>query len=89
LRSLTANWHGGSGGRNGQVHGPKELRHVCALLLIASGASDVQVANQMGHRRVETTKNIHGHLFSQDRAFLIKTLNDAVSRLYVEEEEAA
>ncbi|MGO9080946.1 MAG: tyrosine-type recombinase/integrase [Streptosporangiaceae bacterium] len=35
-----------------------ELRHVCASLLIASGASDMQVAHQMGHSRVETTKNI-------------------------------
>jgi hypothetical protein len=43
----------------------------------------------MGHRRVETTKNIYGRLFSQDRAFLLKALNDAVSRLYVEEEAAA
>jgi integrase len=37
-----------------------ELRHVCASLLIASGATDMQVAHQMGHSRVETTKNIYG-----------------------------
>lgn len=43
-----------------------ELRHVCASLLIASGASDVQVAAQMGHSRIETTKNIYGHLFAED-----------------------
>lgn len=36
---------------------------LCASLLIASGASDVQVAAEMGHSRVETTKNIYGHLF--------------------------
>ena len=35
-----------------------ELRHVCASLLIASGATDMQVTNQMGHRKIETTKNI-------------------------------
>jgi integrase len=63
-----------------------ELRHVCASLLIASGATDMQVANQMGHSRVETTKNIYGHLFAQDRAFLLKAINQAVSRLYVHEE---
>jgi integrase len=28
--------------------------------MIASGASDVQVANQMGHSKVETTKNVYG-----------------------------
>ncbi len=69
-----------------------ELRHVCASLMIASGASDMQVANQMGHSRVETTKNIYGHLFAQDRAFILDAINQAVSRLYVHEggeEEAA
>jgi len=35
---------------------------VCASLLIASGASDMQVAHQMGHSKIETTKNIYGHL---------------------------
>jgi integrase len=62
-----------------------DLRHVCASLLIASGASDIQVANQMGHGRIETTKNIYGHLFAQDRAFILKTINQAVSRLHVHE----
>ena len=62
-----------------------ELRHVCASLLIASGASDVQVANQMGHRKIETTKNIYGHLFAQDRKLILNAINQAVSRLYVEE----
>ena len=69
-----------------------ELRHVCASLMIASGASDIQVANQMGHSRIETTKNIYGHLFAQDRTFILKAINQAVSRLYVHEpadEEAA
>jgi integrase len=63
-----------------------ELRHVCASLLIASGATDMQVTNQMGHRKIETTKNIYGHLFAQDRAFILKAMNQAVSRLYVQEE---
>jgi integrase len=60
--------------------------------MIASGASDMQVANQMGHSRVETTKNIYGHLFAQDRAFILSAINQAVSRLHVHEggeEEAA
>jgi integrase len=49
-------------------HTAHELRHVCASLLIASGATDMQVANQMDHSKIETTKNIYGHLFAQDRA---------------------
>jgi integrase len=63
-----------------------ELRHVCASLLIASGASDVQIAAQMGHSRTETTKNIYGHLFAQDRQEILKAMNDAVSRLTVYED---
>jgi len=62
-----------------------ELRHVCASLLIASGASDIQVAHQMGHSRIETTKNIYGHLFAQDRSAILDAMNQAVSRLYAYE----
>jgi integrase len=65
-----------------------ELRHVCASLLIASGATDMQVTTQMGHRRIETTKNIYGHLFAQDRGAILTAMNQAVSRLYVQEETA-
>ncbi|HEY6793942.1 MAG TPA: site-specific integrase [Kineosporiaceae bacterium] len=63
-----------------------ELRHVCASLLIASGAADYQVAAQMGHSRVETTKNIYGHLFAQDRQEILNAMNAAVSRLTAYEE---
>jgi integrase len=62
-----------------------ELRHVCASLMIASGASDMKVAYQMGQSRVETTKNIYGHLFAQDRADVLKAMNQAVSRLHAYE----
>jgi integrase len=56
---------------------------VCASLLIASGASDMQVARQMGHSKIETTKNIYGHLLAQDRASILDAMNQAVSRLHV------
>jgi len=62
-----------------------EVRHVCASLLIASGASDMQVAYQMGHTKIETTKNIYGHLFASDRAEILGAMNQAVSRLYAYE----
>ena len=65
-----------------------ELRHVCASLLIASGATDMQVCRQMGHSKVETTKNIYGHLFAQDQAFILKAMNQAVTRLYVQDDDA-
>jgi integrase len=63
------------------------MRHVCASLLIASGASDVQVAHQMGHSKIETTKNIYGHLFAQDRPLILDAMKQAVSRLYAYENE--
>ncbi len=73
--------------KDGQIsYTAHELRHVCASLLIASGAADMQVANQMGHSKIETTKNIYGHLFAQDRAFILKAINQAVSRLHVHED---
>jgi hypothetical protein len=50
-------------------------------------ASDVQVAHQMGHGKIETTKNIYGHLFAQDRALILDAMNQAVSRLYAYENE--
>ena len=37
----------------------------------------------IGHSRIETTKNIYGHLFAQDRAFILKAINQPVSRLHV------
>jgi integrase len=64
-----------------------ELRHVCASLLIASGASDMQVAHQMGHSKIERAKNIYGHLFVQDRASILDARNQAVSRLYAYESQ--
>jgi hypothetical protein len=39
----------------------------------------------VGHRKIETTKNIYGQLFAQDRKLILKAINQAVSRLYVEE----
>jgi len=35
--------------------------------MIASGSTDLWVARQMGHSKVETTKSIYGHLFARDR----------------------
>jgi hypothetical protein len=35
--------------------------------------------------KIETTKNIYGRLFAQDRAFILKAINQAVSRLQVHE----
>ena len=41
----------------------------------------------MGHSRIETAKNIYGHLFAQDRALILDAINQAVSRLYAYESQ--
>ena len=41
----------------------------------------------MGHSKIETTTNIYGHLFAQDRAFILDAMNQAVSRLHVYDSE--
>ena len=64
---------------------PRTSCGTCAPRCSASGASDVQVAHQIGHSKIETTKNIYGHLFAQDRALIMAAMNQAVSRLYVYE----
>ena|SRR5262249_31937423 len=53
---------------------------------IASGASGTRLAHQVGYSRIETTKNIYGHLFSQARAFVLEAMNLAVRRLYAYED---
>jgi integrase len=45
----------------------------------------VSYTAQMGHSKIETTMNIYGHLFAQDRALLLDAVNQAVSRLYAYE----
>jgi hypothetical protein len=41
----------------------------------------VQVAHQMGHSKIETTKNIYGHLFAQDRALIRDAMNQGTMQL--------
>ena len=36
----------------------------------------------MGHAKIETTKNIYGHLFAQDRALIAKAMSQTISRLH-------
>jgi hypothetical protein len=40
----------------------------------------------MGHSKIETMKNVYGHLFAQDRAFILQAMNQAASRLYVQDD---
>jgi hypothetical protein len=38
-----------------------------------------------GHSKIETTKNIYGHLFAWDRTAILDAMNQAVSRLHANE----
>jgi hypothetical protein len=40
----------------------------------------------MGRSKIETTKTIYGHLFAQDQASILKAMNQAVTRLYVQDD---
>lgn len=63
-----------------------ELRHVCASMLIASGANIETVREQMGHERVSTTQGVYRHALKLDRSKLAGRLSRAVTELYAESE---
>jgi len=61
-------------------------RHVCASLLIAPAHPTCRSPARWGTTsKIETTKNIYGHLFAQDRTAILDALNRAVSRLHAYE----
>ena len=41
----------------------------------------------MGQSKIETTKNIYGHLFAQDRHSILGAMNEAVGRLHANEDD--
>ena len=45
---------------------PHEIRHTCASLLIADGASIVPIAGQLRHFDPSITLQIYAHLFPRD-----------------------
>ena len=62
-----------------------ELRHVFASLLIYSKTSDFEIARMMGHKSIETTHRIYGHLFAQSLERIKIALDSAITELYAEE----
>lgn len=62
-----------------------DLRHVCASLLIAGGATPVQVRDQMGHSRSSVTEQVYRHAWALDRRKLASALSQAVTNVEVEE----
>jgi site-specific recombinase XerD len=39
-----------------QHHGPHALRHACAARLLAQGLSMKEIADHLGHRKLDTTR---------------------------------
>ncbi|BAL91943.1 hypothetical protein AMIS_67230 [Actinoplanes missouriensis 431] len=66
-----------------------ELRHIAASILIASGASDYEIQEQMGHVSVEMTRRVYGHLFRVDRTELARRVSKKIATLSQAEFEAA
>jgi integrase len=57
-----------------------DLRHTCASLLIAQGASVKAVQAQLGHATASITLDTYGHLFPSDMEALadrLETVRDA------------
>jgi integrase len=62
-----------------------DLRHTCASLLIAEGASIKAVQAQMGHKTATMTLDLYGHLFPDETERLAERMDRAreatISRL--------
>ena len=46
-------------------YGLHSLRHACASLWIESGMNAKRIQTLMGHRNIQTTLNVYGHLFER------------------------
>lgn len=58
-----------------------DLRHVCASLLIAAGATPDEVRNQMGHASEAFTRRVYGHLWPTDLTDLARKLDRKIASL--------
>ena len=57
---------------------PYDARHIFATLLIESGLSDFEVTRLMGHRSIDTTTRIYGHLRPERLSRLQERLGQTV-----------
>lgn len=57
-----------------------DLRHTCASLLIAQGASVKAVQAQLGHASATVTLDRYGHLFPDELQQLVDRLRDAYAQ---------
>jgi integrase len=62
-----------------------ELRHIAASILIASGARDTEIQEQMGHTSVNLTRRKYGHVFKADRRELARRISAKIDVLTIAE----
>ena len=61
-----------SGVKRIRVH---DLRHSHASMLIELGFSPLEIANRLGHEKVETTLNTYSHLYPNKQTKLAERLD--------------
>lgn len=54
-----------------------DLRHTCAALLIAANAHPKAIQDHLGHKDIQTTFNVYGHLLPQAQEALAAALDTA------------
>ena len=62
-----------SGVKRIRIH---DLRHSHASLLVEMGFSPLEIADRLGHEKIETTLNTYSHLYPNKKSLLADKLND-------------
>ncbi len=52
-----------------------DLRHTCATLLVAAGVHPLAIKQRLGHKDIQMTMNVYGHLFPSAEAALADVLD--------------
>jgi integrase len=60
-----------------------QLRHFCVSVMIAEGATALDIMKQVGHENIETTYNVYGHLMPGRQEDLAERLDGAYRRARV------
>lgn len=64
-----------------------DLRHTCASLLIAEGAHPKAIQDHLGHKDIQTTFNVYGHMLPSAQEALGAALDAAYERKDDEDED--
>lgn len=66
------------------LYNAHDLRHVCASFLIGAGWKDKEIANQFGHAKVETVRNLYAHWIAMDTARLRALADSRIAQLFLD-----